>query len=342
MAALSRKVGLWYAVATATLAIITWADAVTGVELSLFVFYFVPVSIAAWFVGRRAGLAFAFAAAACWQLAERYSSASIAPFYLWWDTAMQLTAYAIIALAVSELHAYMRRQHDLLRAVSHDLRAPLTALVGHAHLLGKQSEPGSWVAVRAEAIQRVAQRMNAMIEELVEAGRGRRPRLELRPVELGPFLRELLARMSASLPVQRVRVVGAEAGVAALADPPRLERIVVNLVSNALRYAGDGTPVELVVEPHASRIVLSVVDHGPGIAPEEREHLFERYYRGRASAGTDGLGLGLHSTRLLVQAHHGRIAVDAPPGGGAAFRVELVRAEVAAAPAPQPGSPASD
>jgi signal transduction histidine kinase len=327
MLALEKHRRLAYPLAGAALALITWADYAVSAELSFIVFYFVPVSLAAWYGGRRAGLVFAVASTACWWASDQLAPAPrTGAFSLYWETTTHLLAYLVMALAVSQLRSALQRQRDLLRVVSHDLRSPLGALIGQAQLLLQRAEPGSWSVGRAEAIVRAGQRMNAMIEELVDAARDRHLRLELRSVELRPFLGELLGRMSASLPCQRVDLEVGEASLAVEADPARLERIVVNLLSNALRYSPETERVQLKAEPSGSRVVLSVVDHGPGIAPEDRAHLFERYHRGRASAGTEGVGLGLHGTRLLVRAHGGRLRVEEAPGGGAAFRVELPRA----------------
>jgi signal transduction histidine kinase len=322
---LDRHRTLAYLLAALVLALITWADCSTSAEL--IVFYFLPVSLAAWYDGRRGGLGFAVLSTACWWLSDHLSPAprSGTPA-LYWETGTHLLAYLVMGLGVAELRAALQRQRDLLRVVSHDLRSPLGAMMGQAELLARHVDRDSWAAARAAAIVRAGQRMNAMIQDLVDAAR-ERPRLDLQPVELRPFLGELLVRMSASLPCHRVDLELGDGPLVVEADPARLERIVVNLLTNALRYSPDSERVLVTAELAGSRVVLSVVDHGPGIAPEDRVHLFERYHRGRASVGTEGVGLGLHGTRLLVQAHRGRIRVDDTPGGGAAFRVELPRAE---------------
>lgn len=335
-----RRSLLVYSAAVLLLGLITWADTITSVELSFIVFYFLPISLAAWAGSRRGGIVLALASTACWWISDHYTPVPrTGALSLYWEAASHLVAYLLMALGVSQLRTQLRRQRDLLRVVSHDLRAPLTALIGHAQLLDRQAEPGSWAAGRAAAILRAGQRMNAMIEELVDAARARRVRLrvELQPVELAPFLRELLQRMSASLPCERIELALGPSPLAVTADPDRLERIVVNLVSNALKYSPEEERVIVRAAPSRGHVVLSVEDRGPGIVPEDRARLFEQYYRGRTSAGTEGVGLGLHGTRTLVRALHGRIRVGVAAGGGAAFHVELPRAEVparAAAPAP--------
>jgi signal transduction histidine kinase len=330
-----------YAGAAAALLLITWIDYVTGYDLSLFVFYFVPVALAAWYGSRPGGLAFAVASAACWYLSDWLSGHPYAhPLLIYWETLMRLVAYGMIALALAKIRADAERQRDLLRVVSHDLRAPLTAIVGQAQLLGGRLEAGSWAAQRAEAVLRAARRMSTMIDDLLEAARlqARRPELALEAVELRPFLVELLARMAGTLDCARVDLELPAGRAAARADRARLERVVVNLLSNALRYAPPPSRVQVRVATSGPSARIAVVDHGPGIAPEDRAHLFERYYRGRASAGTEGFGLGLHGARILVQAHGGSLRVEPTPGGGASFEVEL---PVAEAPEASPARPST-
>lgn len=290
--------------------------------------------MAAWWGSRRAGVVLALACGACWYVSDRLSGTPYSrTLYIYWETLMRLVSYLLVGLSLSQVRSTLRRQQDLLRIVSHDLRSPLTAITGQAQLLAARAEPGSWVAVRAESILRVSHRMATMIDDLVDAARhqSRRLQLDLQHVELAPFLNELLRRMSAALPCERVDLQVRGEGLAVQADPARLERIVVNLLSNALRYSPGPSRVQLQVEPAGGRVILAVVDHGPGIAEDDRPHLFEQYFRGHASAGSEGLGLGLHSAQLLVLAHGGRIRAEGTRGGGATFLVEL--------PADQPPPP---
>jgi signal transduction histidine kinase len=129
--------------------------------------------------------------------------------------------------------------------------------------------------------------------------------------------------MGASLEVERVSVSMPESGrITVRADPRRLERVLLNLISNALKYCPDGK-VRLEVTSRVGWVSISVVDDGPGIHPEDLPHLFTRYYRGRGTPSRDGLGLGLYGARALVEAHGGRIQVESSPGLGTRFQVEL-------------------
>lgn len=316
-----------YAAAAALLALITWIDYLTGYELGLFVLYFIPVGLAAWWGSRGAGLTFACAAAVCWYASDRlaghpYSQA----LFIYWETFMRLVSYLTTAFTLSKIREGMRRQEDLLRMVSHDLRAPLGAISGQAQILRARAGGDPWVAARADAIVRAANRMDSMIGDLVDGARQEAGhlRLDLQPIQLQGYVTELMGRMRGFLEVDRVDLaLAARPALVVKADPGRLERVMVNLISNALKYSPAEARVTVDAEVRDGRVIISVADLGPGIAPEDMAHLFERYYRGRAAQAQAGLGLGLHSARLLVEAHGGRIHVENLSGGGAAFRVEL-------------------
>jgi signal transduction histidine kinase len=213
------------------------------------------------------------------------------------------------------------QREDLLRSVSHDLRTPLTSVLLQAQRLGRSADAD--VRRRADAIVSGVRRMDALIRDLVESARletGQIP-IEPRPLHVGRFLAELLSRTPA-LDASRV-VLDADPGAFASADPERIERVVVNLLSNALKYSRPGSRVRVWVRSEAGEIVTSVEDEGDGIPPEELPRIFGRYYRSERTRSVDGTGLGLYITRLLVEAHRGRIRAESIPGRGSTFRFTL-------------------
>jgi len=109
----------------------------------------------------------------------------------------------------------------------------------------------------------------------------------------------------------------------ALADPNRLERMLGNLLSNAIKYSGTGAEITVRVRERGGEAIVTVSDRGPGIDPKDLPHLFERGYRAARDESTEGLGLGLYITRLLVEAHGGRIWVDSEVGRGSSFNFTL-------------------
>jgi signal transduction histidine kinase len=328
-----------YAGAAALLAAITWIDYVTGYEFGFFIFYFVPVTLAAWYGSRKAGIAFALVAGICWYLSDRLSLHPYSNAWLiYWETFMRTVSFLITAGTLSHIRSYVRQREDLLHVVSHDLRSPLSVLVGQATLLKKRSEGDAFVRARVEAILRSATRMDAMIEDLVDSARkeSQQLRLEVGPVDVGAYLSELLDRSAPLLDGKRIRLtLGGAGGLIALADPNRLDRIVMNLVSNALKYSPAESMVELGAAAGGGWVTISVADHGPGIPSEDLPHLFERFYRGQRTAARGGLGIGLYSVRLLVEAHGGTVRVEPGSQGGTTFHVAL---PMAPAPIPRPGS----
>jgi two-component system sensor histidine kinase KdpD len=134
--------------------------------------------------------------------------------------------------------------------------------------------------------------------------------------------------------------------VIAMADTLAVERVLVNLLSNAGKYTPPDSDVEVGLRQAGSNAVLTVRDHGPGVAPDEREKIFELFYRSDESARvTRGVGIGLALTRQLVLHLNGSIAVDEAPGGGALFRVTIPLADeeprTAVAAESQPARPGS-
>jgi len=244
----------------------------------------------------------------------------------------ELRGVVMVATDITELYRLQQQREDLVRMVSHDLRGPLTAVQGQAQLLlrlmdRQGADEGMHRSV--QAIITSARRMNSMIQDLVDLARveSGQMRLHLAPVELGPAVADLKQRMAEALDTERIRVAIPDALPPVRADPDRLERILVNLLSNALKYSPPDTEVEVSAERSDGEVVVSVSDRGPGIPQEDMPHIFDRYYRGRGGRKAEGLGLGLYITRTLVEAHGGRIWVRSQPGQGSTFSFALPIAE---------------
>ncbi len=222
-----------------------------------------------------------------------------------------------------------RQREEHLALVSHDLRTPLASVLLlvstlKGSLAGKGvGEEGVKLAERAE---RGVWRMNTMLEELTESAK-----LEAQ-CDSGPRtacdLREIVADVVDALDEGAARRISietdGESRFPLLADPSRLERVVANLLTNALKYSADGTPVKARLARAGDDLVIEVADSGMGIAPESLARLFDRYYRTPAAKEhASGLGLGLYIARLIVEAHGGRIEVSSTIGEGSTFRVTL-------------------
>ena len=229
---------------------------------------------------------------------------------------------------LEQLRQANQKQQDLLHAVSHDLRSPLTVIHAQAELMLRWLAQGRLQGRQERGLRAIltaTQRMNAMIGDLVESARLEAGQFELRrqPVDLATFLADLMERLAPSLPVGRVRVSAPAEACTVSADPDRLERILTNLLSNALKYSPADSTVDVSLKGANQHVELIVADRGPGISPEDVPHLFSRFFRSQSAQGHDSLGLGLYITRLLVQAHGGQVWVESKVGQGSAFHITL-------------------
>jgi two-component system sensor histidine kinase KdpD len=223
--------------------------------------------------------------------------------------------------------ALLRRSDDIktavLRAVSHDLRTPLTAVLAAGHALGTSSISEAERTELSAVVVEEATRLASLVDKLLDLSRlqaGAAPRTDWVSIE------DLLAAASEGLraPGAPVRLLVDDDVPELRADAAQLERALANLLENARRYAGD-RPVSVHARRAGDRVVISVIDQGPGIEPAEIERIFEPFYRGRSSAlgPWTGSGLGLAIARGFVEANGGTIAVESLPGQGTTFIISL-------------------
>ncbi|HEX2988643.1 MAG TPA: PAS domain-containing sensor histidine kinase, partial [Chloroflexota bacterium] len=232
---------------------------------------------------------------------------------------------------ITELHRLQEQREDLVRMVSHDLRSPLTSVQSQAQIIQRllqRTGGDGQLRQSVDAIYTGARRMNAMIQDLVDMARVESGQLTLNRtrLELRSYLAELIQRLKGVLDVERVRLEVEEGLPEVIADPDRLERVMTNLLSNALKYSLPETPVRVTATCIDGNVQLSVKDEGVGIAPEDLRRLFERFYRASGARKTEGLGLGLYISRMLVEAMGGKIWVESEIGQGSSFNFTLLLA----------------
>jgi PAS domain S-box-containing protein len=227
-----------------------------------------------------------------------------------------------------------RLKDEFLATLSHELRTPLNAIMGWAHVL-RDGDTGPIERARAvDTILRNAKLQAGLIEDLLDVARIVRGglRIELGRVEVARVLEAAVEGVRPAATAKGVRLglrVPADVGEVA-GDPQRLQQIVWNLLSNALRFTGPGGAIEASARREGPEVVLEVRDTGRGISPEALPHLFERFWQADARS-KGGLGLGLSIVKHLVEAHGGSVtAASEGEGKGATFVVRLL----AAAPAP--------
>lgn len=216
---------------------------------------------------------------------------------------------------------------QLTADIAHDLRTPISIIQGHAEGLRDgvlPPTPESFALIHDETL-----RLNRMVEDLRTLSRAEAGELSLvhRPVAVENFLEKIVVRQRPGAREKGIELrLEVEDGLPEVEiDADRMAQALNNLVDNALRHTPVGGTVTLAAGQEGNRVWLQVRDSGPGIAPKDLPHIFQRFYRGdRARRRHDGgSGLGLAIARSIVEAHGGRIRAESPPGGGALFTIEM-------------------
>jgi two-component system, OmpR family, sensor histidine kinase BaeS len=237
---------------------------------------------------------------------------------------------AALECDVNELHRQERLRRELIANISHELATPLTAIQGYTEALadGVINDP----AGREESnrmIAREAARLRRLVDQLrqvalFEAGA---QRLDVAPLELAPVVSDTLEVLAPALERKHVTVVNSVRSDLPIvnADSDRLIEILLNLFDNALRHTPDDGQIRVSASRDGRFVRVSISDTGVGITPEDRDRIFDRFYRLDTSRSTEtgGSGLGLSIVRALVEAHGGRIQAGAAQDGGAEFTFTL-------------------
>jgi two-component system sensor histidine kinase KdpD len=226
-----------------------------------------------------------------------------------------------------------RARAALFASVTHDLRTPLASIKASVTTL-LQEELELDPEQRLELLRTVVEetdRLNRLIGNILELARVRAGALvpAKEPTALDEVVESVLHRMQPALEGVRVRTMLRDAPDVA-ADPVQIDQVVSNLVENAARFAPAGSEIVVSVAPWHAGVQVRVVDHGPGIAPADRERVFEAFARDEASdrEGSGGSGLGLTIAKAIVLAHGGRIWIEGVPGGGTAVTFDLPVADM--------------
>lgn len=248
---------------------------------------------------------------------------------------------AQITIALREAYERQRELDQLkdqfIMTASHELRTPLTAVQGYIELLNEYNDALS-AETRTEFIQKAhrgCDELALMVGNIMDASRlqTEAERLRLIPVELASSVRHVMEILESVTTRERRAVNLAIApGLSVLADELRLRQILLNLVSNALKYSPAGTTIQVLALQGQGLVKISVRDYGLGVPPEEQQRLFERFVRLERDINSPvrGAGLGLYITRHLVEAMGGRLWVESSgvPGEGSTFSFTLQRAAV--------------
>ncbi|MET0319777.1 MAG: hybrid sensor histidine kinase/response regulator [Duganella sp.] len=238
--------------------------------------------------------------------------------------------------AQTQLQRALAMRDEFMSMVSHEMRTPLNTLYLETQLRKMQLERGNMAAFGAEQLQRMVARDDRqiqsiirLIDDMLDVSRIRSGKLSLRPgwVELSGLLRRVVHDLTPQASTAGCTIsLDAGTPVSGWWDEFRIEQIVVNLLTNAMRY-GAQQPVDVVLTVGEEQVQVEVRDQGPGIAPEQQQKIFEPYERGVGNEVPSGLGLGLYISRELAEVHQGTLTVRSEPGQGAVFTLTLPRCD---------------
>jgi signal transduction histidine kinase len=225
---------------------------------------------------------------------------------------------------LDRLDGAFSRQRQFVSDASHELRTPLTAIRGQIEVLAREDDPRLDDVRRVERIVMVEMaRIERLVGDLLTLARlDEDAPLERREVELDSFLRSLAKDVA---PAAKAVEVSRLPATTIRADPDRLTQVIRNLLANARRHAGPDGRVAISAARNGESVSIRVDDDGPGVAPRERELVFDRFRRSESARdrGSGGSGLGLAIARSIVELHGGRIWIEESPLGGARVAFEL-------------------
>jgi len=229
-----------------------------------------------------------------------------------------------------EAQAALRMRDEFLSSVTHDLRTPLSTIKGRTQLLQRlagRGTPPDTLAESLSVIEAVIDRVNGLVDDLVDLSRlgsGRPLELMREAMDLVALARSCAADQQRETEQHQIRVVTDEETLIGSWDSARLERVLVNLLSNAVRYSPDGGEIVVTVAREAHLAVLVVHDPGIGIPAADLPRIFERFHRASNVTGRiAGAGIGLAGAKQIVEQHSGSIAVESTEGRGTTVTVRL-------------------
>jgi PAS domain S-box-containing protein len=231
-----------------------------------------------------------------------------------------------LARLARDLHAEVEARDNLLAIVSHDLKGPLSTIGLAAELIKSSTDDKAPQRRPLEIVLRASQRMRELVDDLLQAATIEAGTFTVvpEPHDVGRLVVQVLEMFELRAAERSIRIDREiRSGLPMVwCDEVRVVQVLSNLLGNAVKFAREHGRVDVRVRATASELLVSVTDDGPGIAPDQLAHVFERYWTGTKERHR-GTGLGLYIARGIVNAHGGRIWVDSQPGAGSTFTFAL-------------------
>jgi signal transduction histidine kinase len=328
------------AVSFGILLLIGWGDYITGYEFGFFIFYFIPVSISAWFNGRRSGVVMAFASAFFWFLSDKltrhpYPNA----YFIYWEMFMRYVSFLTTALTIAKIRSMFLNQERLnndlkrsnedlrqfSRVVSHDLQSPLSTVEGFVKLLRRK-----YLAKSDEKADKIighllgsTQNMRRIITDILELSRLEAGNVPLEPVKIESCIETALMNLHTLVKDKHAEIKREESFPMVRGNHTQITSLFQNLIGNALKFTKENPVIRISLRDSDKEHIFSIEDNGIGISPEHRGKIFGAFHRIYSNREYPGTGLGLSICKRVVERHGGRIWVESELGKGSTFFFSL-------------------
>jgi len=239
-----------------------------------------------------------------------------------------IAAQAAIALDNSklfeEVKALSAKKDEFIALASHELKTPLTSIKGFLQVLDRADREPTDKLFITKALGQV-EKLNALVSDLLDVSRVEGGQLRFDKVEfdLKEVVNDIIETLNYTHKTHRVVVSQPEDRMMVAADRQRIEQVLVNLLTNAIKYSPKADQVWVTLEHSRDTVTVKVRDNGIGLTPEQQKKLFTRFYRAEGTSGIAGLGLGLYLTKVIIDRHGGSITVTSTPGNGSEFAFSL-------------------
>jgi signal transduction histidine kinase len=224
-------------------------------------------------------------------------------------------------------HALEQLRADFLSMITHDIKAPLTVILGYTEML--TDAEGRSADIPADILGHIresGEKIHALVNNFLDMSRIESGRLVLdrRPVDLSEVVAHAIDQHAWSARRRGLDLsLDAKPPLSVVADEAQMERVITNLIGNAIKYTPEGGTIRVTTARRNGNVAVAVRDTGRGIPADELPHLFEKYRRVREKHRTEGTGLGLFIAKTIVEAHGGEIEVESAPGAGSTFTLLL-------------------
>jgi len=241
-------------------------------------------------------------------------------------TSIPEVGFALTVNDITDLKEMDRLRSELVHTVSHDIRSPLTSVVGYTELIERAGSLSDTQREFLKRIQESVQHITSLINDLLELGSveaGLDTNREF--IQLDGILNYTLEMLQGQIKAKHIKVQTDVSPMlpALRANPVRLRQVFDNIVGNAIKYSNDSGEVSVLMQAADDQIIIRVTDNGPGIPAKDQAHIFDKFYRASNASSRSGSGLGLAIVKSIIDAHQGRVWVESTVGKGSSFFVVL-------------------